>query len=218
MGASSGRGGVTGGAGMSTTDITGCLSRLGHGDPDAAQVLWERYFSKLVRLARKKLAGMRARVADEEDVALSALNSLCDGIARHRFPRLNDRDDLWKILVTITVRKACAERRRQFAQKRGAGRIRTESVFMRADEEQEQAGGIDQVLGREPTPEMGAMFADDCRRLLDDLEDPVLREVALHTLEGRDTAEIAERLGCVRRSVERKLKLIREKWSQEKVR
>jgi hypothetical protein len=121
------------GGGMSTTDITACLSRLGRGDPDAARLLWEQYFGKLVRLARKKLVGVRSKAADEEDVALSAMNSVYEGIVRHRFPRLPDRGDLWKILVTVTVRKACAERRRQFAQKRGAGRIRTESAFMRFD-------------------------------------------------------------------------------------
>jgi hypothetical protein len=46
------------------------------------------------------------RVADEEDVALSAFDSFCAGAERGRFPDLKDRDNLWALLVTITARKA----------------------------------------------------------------------------------------------------------------
>ena len=72
------------------------------------------------------------------------------------------------------------------------------------------------MLGKEPSPELAGMVAEDCRRMLDSLGDETLRQVAVLTLEGYDTQEIAEKLGCVRRSVERKLERIREKWSREK--
>jgi DNA-directed RNA polymerase specialized sigma24 family protein len=51
--------------------VTQWLDRLKAGDPDAAQKLWERYFGRLVGLARKKLRAVPRRAADEEDVALS---------------------------------------------------------------------------------------------------------------------------------------------------
>src|SRR5438874_1974030 len=57
------------------TSVTDWLGRLRAGDRDAAQRLWERYFDQLVRLARGRLRGARRRAADEEDVALSALDS-----------------------------------------------------------------------------------------------------------------------------------------------
>ena len=44
--------------------------------------------------------------ADEEDVALSAFDSFCRGAQRGRFPQLDDRDNLWRLLVVITSRKA----------------------------------------------------------------------------------------------------------------
>jgi len=155
------------------------------------------------------------RVADEEDVALSAMNSFCRGMVGHRFDEVNDREDLWKLLVTITARKACKQRRLHYADKRGGGAVRGESVFLRVDDGEEHDHGIGQVLGEEPTPELANMVAEDCRHMLDSLGDETLRQVALLTLEGYNTQEIAEKLGCVRRSVERKLERIREKWSRE---
>src|SRR3954462_10977271 len=101
--------------------ITRCVGELKAGDPAAAQVLWDRYFDHLVRLARRRLAvGKRAGAdEDEEDAALSAFDSFCAGLAGGRFPRLGDRDDLWRLLVVITTRKASAQADRRRALKRG---------------------------------------------------------------------------------------------------
>lgn len=196
-------------------EVTQWIVKLSRGDSGAAEVLWQQYFDRLVRYARRKLDGMPCRAADEEDVALSAMNSFCQGMARHRFDQVNDRDDLWKLLVTITARKACAQKRRHFADKRGGGLVRGESFFMQANPGEERDEGIGQVLGSEPTPELANMVAEDCRHLLDRLGDDNLRQVALHTLEGFTTAEIAEKIGVSQRSVQRKLDTIREIWSTE---
>src|SRR4051794_12636924 len=99
-------------------DDPGSVSRwigeLKGGDPAAAQPLWDRYYARLVRLARVKLRRSRPRgaEADEEDAALSAFESFCTGMARGRFPQLADRDDLWRLLVVITARKAWAQSQR----------------------------------------------------------------------------------------------------------
>jgi DNA-directed RNA polymerase specialized sigma24 family protein len=201
-----------------TEEVSQWIARLTDGDSQAAQVLWEKYFAKLVRFARRKLDGIPLRSADEEDVALSAMHSFCRGMADHRFDQVNDRSELWKLLVTITARKACAQRRRQFAAKRGGGRVHGESIFHRVDQGEDQTDvGIGQILGHEPTPELANMVAEDCRRMLDGLTDPTLRQVAVWTLEGYTIQEIADRLKCVRRSVERKLERIRQKWAKENV-
>src|SRR5438067_2490766 len=54
--------------------VTLWIGRLRAGDPDAAGPLWERYFQRLVGLARARLRGAPRRVSDEEDVALSAFD------------------------------------------------------------------------------------------------------------------------------------------------
>jgi len=196
-------------------EVTQWIVKLSNGDERAAEVLWSEYFDKLTRYARRKLEGFPCRAVDEEDVALSAMHSFCRGMAGCRFPGVEDREDLWKLLLTITARKVTAQKRRHFAAKRGGGQVRGESVFARPDDEGAGNIGIGEVLGSAPTPELAHMVAEDCRQLLDVLADDSLRRIAVLTLEGYSTTEIAEKLGCVRRTVERKLERIRDKWSQQ---
>jgi DNA-directed RNA polymerase specialized sigma24 family protein len=200
-------------------DEQGSVSRwlgdLKAGDGDAAQRLWERYFARLVRLARVKLRQrQRSRAADEEDAALSAFQSFCDGAARGRFPQLADRDDLWRLLVVITARKAGAQLVREGRKKRGAGRVVGEADFPEAEMGQ-GVGVLEQVVGTEPSPEFAVMVAEEYGRLLDALGDDSLRQVALDRMEGYTSDEIAGRLGCARRTVARRLDLIRRIWSEE---
>jgi len=199
---------------MPTQDeVTLWMRKLGDRDGQAAQQIWDRYFTRLAYFAKLKLEQLPRRVADEEDVALSAMHSFCRGAAAGRFPQLADRNDLWRILVTITARKAFAQMRRSGAGKRGGNKVRGESIFQNNDDE--NIAGIEQVLGREPTPELANQVAEDCTRLLDLLADETLKQIATLKLEGYTNEEIAGRLGCVPRTIERKLERIREKWSQE---
>ena len=196
--------------------ITEWLGNLREGDQAAAQPLWERYFSKLVTVARTKLRRMRRTTADEdeEDAALSAFNSFCAGAARGKFPQLADRDDLWRLLVVITARKAMAQANRQGRQKRGGGRVVEEAVLFGhglggADG---SIAGLERIAADVPTPEFAAMMAEECRRLLDALDDESLKQVAVSRMEGYNNDEIAEQLGCARRTVARRLDLIRKTW------
>ncbi|MDR0706037.1 MAG: hypothetical protein LBF88_13775 [Planctomycetaceae bacterium] len=193
--------------------VSNWILHLADGDEEIARKIWNEYFGRLVRLARRKLDGMPLRDVDEEDVALSAMNSFYHGMAQQKFGNVKNREDLWKLLVTITARKATAKLRRHYAQKRGGGSIRGESVFGQKDEL--NRNGIGNVLGTEPTPELALAVVENCQRLLDKLGDETLRQIALLTLEGHRTEEIAIKLGCVRRTVERKIERIREIWSQE---
>jgi DNA-directed RNA polymerase specialized sigma24 family protein len=193
--------------------VSSWVLHLADGDEEIARKIWNEYFGRLVRLARRKLDGMPLRDVDEEDVALSAMNSFYHGMAQQKFGNVKNREDLWKLLVTITARKATAKLRRHYAQKRGGGSIRGESVF--GQKEELNRNGIGNVLGTEPTPELALAVAENCQLLLDKLGDETLRQIALLTLEGHRTEEIAVKLGCVRRTVERKIERIREIWSQE---
>jgi hypothetical protein len=81
--------------------VTRWFGQLQAGDQAAAQQLWERYFRRLVGLARLKLRDAPCRSADEEDVALSAFDSFCRNAERGRFPQLADRNNLWRLLVVL---------------------------------------------------------------------------------------------------------------------
>jgi len=185
------------------------MRALEDGDADAAERLWLRFFDQLVDVARRRLRGRR-RVADEEDVALSALDTLFRGAAEGRFSDVADRQELWRLLVKITARKAVDTLRREGRQKRGGGEVRGESVFAGFD-----ARGLDQVLTDAHAEGFLTSLDDVHERLLGILRDDTLRDVARLRMEGYENREIAERMSISLRSVERKLSLIRDTWQRE---
>jgi RNA polymerase sigma factor (sigma-70 family) len=191
--------------------VTRWIRDLKAGDPQAAEPLWGRYFAELVHFARQHLRAALSPVADEEDAALSAFDSVCRGAQQGRFPRLDHRDDLWRLLVAIAARKAIDQARRAGRQKRGGGRVRTEAELLR-EMTGSRALGLEEVVGREPTPEFAAMVAEQSRRLFAALGAEELRRIAALRMEGHTAEEIAERLGCARRTVTRRLQLIRQVW------
>ncbi len=196
----------------SSGSVTCWLEQLKGGDAAAAQPLWENYFRELVRLARKRLGNVPRRAADEEDVALSAFDSFCRGAEQGRFPRLEDRHDLWQLLVMITARKAIDLAQHEGRIKRGGGKVQDEALLR---QDPAGPGGLPHVVGREPSPEFAALVAEECRRLLERLQDDQLRAVALWKMEGYSNDEIATRLGRSLPTVERKLQRIRSLWAEE---
>ncbi len=191
--------------------ITVWIGRLKAGDSAAAGPLWESYFKRLVDQARRKLGGRPAVAADEEDIALSAFETFFRRAREGRFPDLDDRDDLWKLLMAITARKAFNLVRNERRDKRGGGQVRQASSLTAEDE----GDAFADLLGREPTPELAAQVAEECRRLLDGLGDAELQAVAVAKMEGWTNAEIADKRGVSIATVERKLNLIRKRWQRE---
>jgi RNA polymerase sigma factor (sigma-70 family) len=182
--------------------ITCWLNGLRAGESLAALKVWENYFQQMVNLARDKLRLTSRAAADQEDVALSAFNSFCAAVKKGRFPRLNDRDDLWQVLFLLTKRKAIDHIEHEKAGKRDQGK--TEPL------PGDGSPGAD-LAGREPDPAEAAELAEQCRRLLNLLPED-LRLLAVCKMEGRTNKECADELGCSLATVERKLRRIRSEW------
>lgn len=201
---------------MSATadSVLGWMSALQEGDGQAAGQLWERYYPKLLTLANKKLPSRLRRTCDEHDIATSAFASFCRAAESGKLPQIDDRDSLWRLLATFTARKVTAEIRRNMAQKRGKAKVRGESVFDMPGMGRDEVAGIGQIVGREPTPEFAAALTEQLDRLLSLLTDDMMKSVAIDKLAGYSNGEIAERLGCVERTIGRKLKVIRELWRE----
>ena len=190
---------------MAEGSITRWIGSLKAGDAAAARPLWEAFFRRLVGLAREHLRGTPRRALDEEDVALSAFDSFCAGAIRGRFPDLADRHNLWSLLVAVTRHKCVDAVRRETREKRG-GKL----VLSDLD--------ANELFSREPSPEFAAELAEEFAFRLNRLDatgDTALRIVALARMEGDTIDEIATRLGCVRRTIERKLVLIERIWLEE---
>ncbi len=194
--------------------VTQWLADLKDGDESAAQLLWDRYFRHLAALAGKRLQNIPRLPSDGEDVALSAMHSLWEGVNAGRFPDVADRGSLWKLLVAITVRKAHHAVRDEFRQKRGGGKLVGESALLNRTELEAGARGLELVLDREPTPEFAAQMEEEMQRLFDLLPDEELRQIAVWKVQGLTSAEIAKRIDKALATVERRLKLIRSLWSE----
>jgi DNA-directed RNA polymerase specialized sigma24 family protein len=194
--------------------VTHWVTALRSGDQAAAEQLWNRYFIRLVTLCRRRLGDRPRRAADEEDAALNAFNSFCEGARRGRFPQLRDRDDLWQLLVVLASRKAADQVQLERRIKRGGGLVRGESAIL-GGPGGDDIRGIEELVSPEPTPEFAAMVAEQYERLLGRLEKPSLRTIAQLKLEGYSNEEVAERLDCSLRTVERRLWLIRTIWSED---
>lgn len=187
------------------------LEKLTQGDSEAAERLWNDYYTRLVRLAHKKLAVSKKRVSDEEDLALQVIGDFCEAATRNRFPNLRDRDDLWRLLFTILDRmskRVIANERRQ---KRGGGDVRGESAFVGAADSSAFGAMDQQAVAREPTPAEASELAEGVEVLLGTLP-AELREVAACKMNGFTNEQIAEQLDCSVRTVKRRLQQIRTCW------
>lgn len=180
--------------------ITHWLLQLRSGNRTAAQPIWDKYFARLVRVARRHLNGSPRRVADEEDVVINAFDSFCRGAAQGKFPKLDDSTDLWRVLVMITERKAINQAK-FFSRKKRTPAGRTVTY-------------VDAEHGKDiyPSPWFCARVAELYLELINDLQDDTLRSIAMWKMEGYSNEEIAVKLDCSLRSVERKLAMIRHRW------
>lgn len=191
-------------------DVTIWMGQLAEGDGDAAAKLYEHYFEQIANLARRRMSPAYRRVADEEDVALSVLQNLFEGITNGRYPELSSRENLWRLLVVMTARKAINVVEKQRARKRGGGAVRGESILQGHDGDMP---GFDRFEGQCTTPDFIAELEEESKRQLTKLGDDKLRQIALLKMEGYTNDEIASKLETTTRTVERKLQRIREIWS-----
>lgn len=199
---------------MSSDDpVSLWINELRHADQPAAQKLWHHFVGRLYELSRKKLRPETRRVYDEEDVAQSAFHSLCAGIAAGRFPDLQDRDSLWHLMLVITARKVSHRHRHDQQERRDVRRTLTDSIFLQPSSDS-AAVGVGVIASREPTPEFTAEFAETCETLFNSLSDTALQQVVTLRMEGHTDSEIAKRLKCSRRTVQRRLEVVRRHWDR----
>ena len=178
----------------------------------AARLVWGRYFQELLALTRNHLSARIRCREDEEDVLQSMYKSF--GIRQRRGDfDLANRDELWNLLVRITLRKARNAANRQLQGKRDVRREDAEAAVKESRGDQ-PATILDQIDSDGPTPAEAALLNEALERRFEMLKDLDLRQIALWKLEGYTNAEIAAELGCADATVERRLKLIRSVWTK----
>jgi RNA polymerase sigma factor (sigma-70 family) len=181
-----------------THSVTRLIQAVQDDKTSAVGPLLAVYFDRLVQLARSRLQQLPGMASYDEDLALRSFYSVYRRLRDTDRPlQLAGRDDLWRLLAARTILRAIDMLRRQ-----RPGQVAGEH-------------DLEQLVTREPTPEEAAAMADECRRLLDLLEDPELRQIALWKVEGYTNEDIAARLDCVPRTVERRVRRIRLLWKHE---
>ena len=189
-----------------STTLDHVISRLRAGRDQsgyetAVGLLWEKYFLRMMLLARKKLAGAHNRAKDEEDIAVSAFKSFCAGMQAGKYEH-GQENDLWPLLVTITINKSIDHLRHENRAKRGGRHERS-------------ADAIEELITAEATPELQLVAHETLEQLfaaLDNTKDPSLRILATLRLNNEPPAIIAQQLGCTLRTIQRKLKTIQAIW------
>ncbi len=187
------------------------LERLRAGDEGEIRKLWDRYFEPLKQFARHRVDARYRKTHDDEDLALSAINAFQKCLQDGRYAEVDGQNDIWRLLVAITEKKAIDHLRRQHAKKRGEGTMRGESFFVAPNGEQ---GGISQIEHCVLDHEFAVDFFDQLQCLFQKLDDPDLIRIVRARIEGYTNAEIALQIGKSVSSVERKLRLARDIWRE----
>lgn len=188
----------------------GSISRWLHclkaGDKTATDLLWHRFYPKLVRVANKKLVRNPDPAVGGEDIAQSSLRNVCQGVLDGRYPQLDNRDDFWKLLFVSMANRVCSHFRKCSSQKRYA-MLRDSSEAI-----------DDELMSQLNSQEAQAELADLIEYLLGklDLQDPSgeLRQIALLYLDEHSASSIAKTLQRRKTNVLHKIQWIRAIWEE----
>jgi len=198
----------------SSGSVSVWISQLKAGDEAALGKLHARYWPFLVRLARRRLHGAPCRVADEEDVAQEAIWEFYQSLKGGRLPELTNRHHLLALLSHIIACRASNQVKHELGvRKRGAGRVRGESVLDAPADFGDTPRGLEQVEDPGLSPQEIALLEESYQQYVGALPDR-LRPFAELYLANLTHQEVADRLGCTERTVARKIALILARWQE----
>ncbi len=140
------------------------------GDQDAARQIVERYFDRLLVLARRRISQRLASRVDPEDILQSVFRTFFVRLKEGQFV-FQDEDDLCKLLMRITVHKTL----RQVAFHKAAKRDPNQETNQ-GDHHREQ---LLSVLDKEPSAEATIAFLDQLEHFLGQLEDQPRRIIEM---------------------------------------
>ncbi|MEZ6058763.1 MAG: ECF-type sigma factor [Planctomycetaceae bacterium] len=194
--------------------VTFNIRMMRKGDKSSADFLWARFSRRLELLVKTRLHPRHRHVSDEEDVVLESLTELFRGLLDGKYSELFDRNDFWRLLVTVASRNVIDHVNHEKRQKRGGGHVRNESALTGGKHGGSQMSLLEQVESDCPPPDMQLMITEHCTALLESLNNDELRTIAIEKAAGATNQEVADTLGISLRSVERRVAEIRELWSR----
>jgi DNA-directed RNA polymerase specialized sigma24 family protein len=198
----------------SSGSLTGRIPHLRSPDvrqrDEAARVIWDHFEARLRSLVRLHLDNRVRRREDEQDILQSMYASFCHGQLEGKSSPAS-RQELWKLLVRITLCKVVNTANRHLAARRDVRRERP-AAHRGDDSDLFPRWMLDHVDRAQPDPDEKVVAIEELDRLLEALPED-LRRIVIWKLDGFTNAEIAAMLGRTVRCVELKLQLIRKRLS-----
>jgi RNA polymerase sigma-70 factor (ECF subfamily) len=178
--------------------ISELVEGLRCGDPQATSAVFTRYAQRLTALAEQHLSRKLAARLDGADVVQSVFRTFFRRSAAGEF-HIDNSDELWRLLVQITLQKA-----------RARSRTHTARVRDVAAEDPHGAALLLEAVTQEPGPAEAVALVDQIEALLRGLP-AVYGNLLRLRLEGYSVSDTAERLGVSRRTVHRALRLLQQR-------
>jgi RNA polymerase sigma-70 factor (ECF subfamily) len=163
------------------------------GDQNAARQLFDIYVERLVALARRRISQRLASRVDPEDIVQSVFRTFFGRVRAGQF-KIEEQDDLCKLLMRITVHKTLRQVAFHKAAKRDPGQETPQG--------EHSMEMLMELLDREPEPDAAVAFCDELEHFLRD-QLPKDREILELRLQGYGTDEIAKKLNVSDRSIRR---------------
>jgi RNA polymerase sigma-70 factor (ECF subfamily) len=173
------------------------IEGLKTGDEAAARQVFTRFGGQLVAYVQRRLAGQFARRFDAEDVVQSACGSFFAGAKAERY-ELRSSNDLWNLLLAISLNKLRNKIEHHSAAKRGVG----------VEESLAGDAGVIAASRSAAPPEQTALW-DEIQTITRNLDD-VKRQIVELRLQGWLLEEIATKIDRSERMVRRVLDQVRQ--------
>jgi RNA polymerase sigma factor (sigma-70 family) len=177
------------------------VDRLPTKDEAAAAQIFDRYANKLIAVAYQRLDQRLRQRVDPEDVVQSVFRTFFRRGAEGEFSSVDDAQDLWKLLVTLTRRRCAGVAREEGSQKRDYRRELADEFDM-------------QLLAQDPAPEDGDALLAVLEEVLSELGELELKIVELR-LAKYTLPEISKQAGCSETKVSRVLRWLKENLNRE---
>lgn len=182
----------------SAGSVSHWIAQAKAGDELALARLHRRYWPALVGLARQRLLGSPIP-SDEEDIAQQAFFGFYEAIKRQRVPQLENRHQFLALLSHIIACKVYNQVNHELTARKGGGRVQSGAQLTTLVEDSAYS------------PLQEAILKECYEKYVVDMPESLRRHAELF-LQGCTRQEIAEKLGCADRTVDRKIALVKEYW------
>jgi RNA polymerase sigma-70 factor, ECF subfamily len=164
------------------------------GNQSAATEIYRHYAERLLRLAEKQIGPRLGVRVGPDDIMLSVLDSVLQGIAKGRYA-VDPRGSMWNLVAEVARKKILKQAEYHTAGKRDFHGETAAAERLPAD-----------ALPTIAPPEEAAVLADELDRIRRRLK-PADFDIFQRMFQGYTCAEIAAELGCARQTV-------RYKWQR----